>query len=102
MALAHILSLAEPKAANQRILLISGLITPQLVTNFIRKNFPQLHGRTKVGYPDQTLPDGVQPAGWGTSKTYEIFGKGWVYKSLEESVVDTIASILELEKKWGI
>jgi hypothetical protein len=102
VALAHILSLTEPKAANQRILLVSRLITPQLVINLIRKNFPQLHDRTAVGNPSQILPKGVQPTGWDTSKSFEMFGDGWEYKGLEESLVDTVTSILELEKKWGI
>jgi hypothetical protein len=31
------------------------------------------------------LPVGVQPTGWGTNKTFEIFGKVWEYKGLEES-----------------
>lgn len=102
VALAHVLSLETPKAANQRILLVSGLITPQLVTNLIRKHFPQLKGRTKEGNPHQLLPKNVQPTGWDTSKSFEIFGETWGYMGLEESLTDTVASILELEKKWGM
>lgn len=102
VALAHVLSLTEPKASNQRILLVSGLITPQLVTNIIRKNFPQLHDRTEEGNPQQILPKGVHPTGWDTSRSFEIFGEGWGYKGLEESLVDTVTSILDLEKKWGL
>jgi hypothetical protein len=102
VALAHVLSLTAPKASNQRIILVSGLNTPQLVTNLIRKIFPQLRDRTDVGNPQQMLPKGVKPMGWDTSKSFEIFGEGWGYKELEESLVDTVTSILELEKKWGI
>jgi len=61
-----------------------------------------LNDRIEVGNPDQILPKGVQPTGWDTSKSFEVFGEGWGYKGLEESLVDTVASILELEKKWGI
>jgi hypothetical protein len=102
VALAHVLSLETPKAANQRIILVSGLITPQLVTNLIHKNFPQLRDRIKEGNPSQILPKGVHPTGWDTSKSFEVFGEGWGYMELEESLVDTVACILELEKKWGI
>lgn len=94
MALAQILSLTEPKASNQRILLVSGLFSAQLIANLIRKNFPQLHDRTDVGNPQQILPPNVQPTRWDTSKSYEIFGKEWGYKGLEESLVDTVTSIL--------
>jgi len=100
--MAHILSLSEPKASGQRIILVAGLITPQLVVNLIRKHFPQLHERIEVGNPSQILPVGVQPTGWETSKSFEIFGKGWEYKGLEESLVDTVTSLLEWEKKWGM
>jgi hypothetical protein len=102
VALAHILSLTSPKASNQRIILVSDLITPQLIVNLIRKHFPQLNNRIEEGDPHQLLPKGVQPTGWDTSKSFEIFGAGWGYRGLEESLVDTVASLLELEKKWGI
>jgi hypothetical protein len=102
VALAHVLSLETSKAANQRIILVSGLITPQLVINLIRKNFPQLKDRIEEGNPSQILPKGVQPTGWDTSKSFAVFGEGWGYMELEESLVDTVACILELEKKWGI
>jgi nucleoside-diphosphate-sugar epimerase len=102
VALAHILSLENPKTANQRILLVAGLITPQFVTNLIQKHFPQLKDRRAEGNPKQILPKDVQPTGWDTSKSFEVFGEGWGYRGLEESVVDTVTSILELEKKWGM
>ncbi|PMD43886.1 NAD dependent epimerase/dehydratase [Hyaloscypha variabilis F] len=100
VALAHVLSLEIPKAANQRIILVSDLITPQLVVNIIRKHFPQLHNRIAEGNPDQILPKGVHPTGWNRSKSFEIFGDGWGYVGLEKSLVDTVKSILDLEKKW--
>jgi hypothetical protein len=44
----------------------------------------------------------VQPTGWDTSRSFKIFGKGWGYKGLEESLVDTVISLVEWEKKWGM
>ena len=102
VALAHALSLEIPKAAKQRIILFSGLITPQFVTNFIRKKFPQLKDRIKEGNPSQILPKGVHHTGWDTCKSFEVFGESWGYRKLEESLVDTVACILEPEKKWRI
>jgi hypothetical protein len=86
VALAHILSLETPKAANQRILLVSELITPQLVVNITRKHFPQLNHKIMEGNPSQILPKGVNPTGWDTSKSFEIFGDGWGYRGLEEKL----------------
>lgn len=102
VALAHILSLEAPKAANQRIILVSELITPQLVVNLIRKHFPQLAGRIDKGNPDQILPKGVHPTGWDVSRSFEVLGEGWKYMGLEESLVDTVVCILDLEKKWNM
>jgi hypothetical protein len=99
VALAHILSLETPKAANQRIFLVSELITPQLVVNIIREQFPQLHDRILEGNPRQILPKQVLPTGWDT-KSFEVFGGGWGYQRLEESLVDTMRCILDLEKQW--
>jgi len=100
VALAHILSLETSKAGNQRILLVSELITPQLVVNIIRKHFPQLNHKIIEGNPSQILPKGVNPTGWDVSKSFEIFGEGWGYRGLEESVVDTVKCILDLEEQW--
>jgi len=101
VARAHILSLTNPAASGQRIILVSGLITPQLVANTIRKNFPSLRDRVPEGKPEQILPDDIKPTGWDTSKSHEIFGKDWKYIDLETSLVDTVKSLLDLEKKWS-
>jgi hypothetical protein len=101
VALAHILSLSNPAASNERILLVSGLITPQLVINIIRKRFLELRDRIMEGHPEQVCPEGVKPTGWDTSKSQDIFGENWHYMDLETSVVDTVDCLLKLEKGWG-
>ncbi|OQD88209.1 hypothetical protein PENANT_c004G00741 [Penicillium antarcticum] len=58
VARSHVDALENSAAANQRILLISGLITPQLVANYLRKNFPELRSRVPEGNPAQLLPPG--------------------------------------------
>jgi hypothetical protein len=101
VALAHVIALTKPQASGQRILLVSGLISPQLVVNIIRKHFPELHNRVVKGEPTRILPKGVNPTGWDTSKSTQILGgKEWKYTPLEKSVVDTIKSLLQLEKSW--
>lgn len=98
---AHVLSLTTPAASGQRIIIVSGLITPQLVINTIRKNFPQLHDRIIEGHPDKILPEGVDPRGWVNKKSFDVFGQGWGYRGLEESIVDTVNCLLAFEKGWA-
>lgn len=50
VAKAHVLALTAPNASNKRILLVSELVTPQLVVNTIRNAF-QISGR---GLPKET------------------------------------------------
>lgn len=76
-------------------------MTPQLVINIIRKRFPQLHDRIIEGHPDKILPDGVDPRGWVTKKSFDVFGPGWGFRDLEESVVDTVNDLLAHEKEWA-
>ena len=97
---AAVLSLSSPATSNQRILLVSGLITPQLVINHVRKHFSELRDRVIEGNPGQTLPDKVKPTGWNTQKSYDVLGKDWSYINLETSVFDTVENLLRLEKEW--
>lgn len=92
--------MTTPAASGKRIVLVSGLISPQLVINTIRKHFPEVKDRVIEGKPDQLLPPNVNPTGWDTSRSFEVFGKGWGYKDLDTSVADTVKSLLEHEKKW--
>lgn len=100
VARSHVDALKNPAAANQRILLISGLISPQLVVNAIRKRFPALRERVPEGTPSQILPPGVHPTAWDTSASLDILAKGteggkWEYKDLETSVVDAVGSMID-------
>lgn len=97
---AHILSLDSPETSNQRVQLVNAHITPQLVVNIIRKNFPELKSRVPEGNPSQIVPEGVQMARWNNEKSYRVFKKDWNYRDLETSVVDTVKDILRLEKEW--
>ncbi|RAH68787.1 uncharacterized protein BO66DRAFT_439798 [Aspergillus aculeatinus CBS 121060] len=65
-----------------------GLLTPQLIVNIIRKNFPALQDRVPAGHPSQTLPPGVHPTGWDMTVSLDILSKGlpqgrWKYIDLE-------------------
>jgi hypothetical protein len=75
-------------------------LTPQLVINAIRKNFPELKERIMEGKADKVLPDGVELTGWDTKRSFEVFGEKWEYKGLEETVVDLVQQLVDLEKEW--
>ncbi|PWY81748.1 NAD dependent epimerase/dehydratase [Aspergillus sclerotioniger CBS 115572] len=101
VARSHVDALSNPAASNQRILLIAGLITPQMVANTIRENFPQLRDRVPKGNPDQTLPTGVRPTGWDMRVSLDILAKGtkegrWDYINVKTSIVDAVKSMFEL------
>jgi hypothetical protein len=87
-------------ASNKRILLVSGLITPQLIINIIRKNFPELHNRIIEGKPDTLIPKGIEPTDWDVSRSFEIFGQDWEYTNVEKTVTDTVKDLLMHEKRW--
>ncbi|QKX62773.1 uncharacterized protein TRUGW13939_09938 [Talaromyces rugulosus] len=100
VAQSHVDALTNPAAGSQRILLISGLITPQLVVNIIRRHFPALEDRVPEGNPSQILPDGIHPTGWDMRVSLDILSKGrkegsWKYIELEQSVTDTVQSMID-------
>ncbi|KAJ5812215.1 NAD dependent epimerase/dehydratase [Penicillium riverlandense] len=100
VAQSHVDALENPAAANQRILLVSGLITPQLVVNIIRKNFPALKNRVPEGNPSQILPPGVHPTGFDMRHSLAILANGkkdgkWEYIGLEASVTDAVESMIQ-------
>jgi nucleoside-diphosphate-sugar epimerase len=100
VARSHVDALTNVYAGGQRILLISGLISPQLVVNIIRKNFPALRSRVPEGTPSQILPPGVHPTGWDMRLSLDILSKGtkegnWEYIDLDTSVTDAVRSMIE-------
>lgn len=100
MARSHVDALTNTDAGGQRILLISGIISPQLVVNIIRKNFPALRDRVPEGNPSQILPPGVHPTGWDMRLSLDILSKGtkersWEYIDLETSVTDAVQTMIE-------
>ncbi|RAL06969.1 NAD dependent epimerase/dehydratase [Aspergillus homomorphus CBS 101889] len=99
VARSHVDALTNPAAAGQHILLVSGLITPQLVVNFIRKHFPNLRNNVLERMPAKELPEGVHPTGWDMRVSLAILSKGsgseWRYIGLEDSVKDTVQSMIQ-------
>ncbi|KAF2021497.1 NAD(P)-binding protein [Aaosphaeria arxii CBS 175.79] len=99
VARGHILALTAPAASNKRIILSSGLITPQLVANAIRKNFPDLREKVPEGTPEAIVPVDTHPGDWDTGRSREVFGAGWECIGLEECVRDAVGSFLEYQER---
>ncbi|KAL6901183.1 hypothetical protein GGI43DRAFT_404219 [Trichoderma evansii] len=100
VARSHVDALTNNDARSQRILLISGEISPQRVANIIRENFPALQDKVPKGDPLQLFPPGVHPTGWDMRISLEILSKGakegsWEYIDLETSVIDAVNSMIE-------
>ncbi|GAB1206202.1 hypothetical protein APSETT445_004884 [Aspergillus pseudonomiae] len=100
VARSHVDALTNPAAGGKRILLISGLITPQLVVNIIRKHFLALKESVPEGKPEQVLPDGVHPTGWDMRVSLDVLSKGtsegrWEYIDLDKSVTDAVQSMID-------
>lgn len=101
VALAHVLALTTPAAANKRITLSAGFISPQLSLREIAGQFPELKDRIAKGADtDAMFPPDVDPTDFDTNRSQEVFGKGFKYRDLKTSVGDTVRDLLAWEKKW--
>ena len=101
VARAHVLAMHVPEAGGQRISLSSSdVLSPQTVVNVINKNFPQLKDRVAKGNKDQVYPTGSKPTLFSGDKAHKIFGDSWEFRSLETTITDVVAQILEQEKAF--
>ncbi|KAH7106552.1 putative dihydroflavonal-4-reductase [Auriculariales sp. MPI-PUGE-AT-0066] len=99
LAVAHVAPLSVPEAGGQRFFTLADEIyTNQDICDILRKNFPEIKDRVPEGKPGSGL--GLAPGEYfvgDNSKSKKILGLK--YRNLEESIVDTAKTILELEKK---
>ncbi|RYP73921.1 hypothetical protein DL771_003363 [Monosporascus sp. 5C6A] len=92
VALAHVRALTVPRAGGNRFYVVGGHFSNKRIADIIRKRYPQLSANLPPPESDDDLPDGVY--GFDNSKSREILGLE--YRGLEDSVVDTVDSILKL------
>jgi nucleoside-diphosphate-sugar epimerase len=93
IATAHLLAYTTPAAANQRYMISNAPYSYQIFCDIIRKNFPDLAATTPEGDANKPLPPVYQ---LDTSKS--ITELGLKYRPIEETVVDAVNSLRELEK----
>lgn len=98
VALAHVLAIEKESAVGQRWFVVQGYLSNNVGLQIINKNFPNLNvAKAPEGY--SLAQDALGWAKYDNSQTNEQ--SGLKYHSLEETIVDTAKSILELEKTWN-
>ncbi|KAK8125621.1 uncharacterized protein PG998_001380 [Apiospora kogelbergensis] len=100
VALAHLRALTVPEAGGQRFYLVGGHFSNQHIAAAVARRFPQLQDRLPVdiGAEHDDLPADVY--GFDNGKSRRVLGIE--YRGLEESVVDTVRSILAHEDAKGV
>jgi len=95
LALAHRLAFESPNAANQRFAITNGNYSYSIFCDIIRKKFPEL--------ADKVPSEGSYelPKVYNLDNSKSIKELGLTYHTIEETVVDTVRSLRELENKLG-
>lgn len=100
VALAHILPLENPKLQGQRLFVTPGYFSIQAILDIANKNIPELRGKIPVGKPGTGLDNVKNIYQIDNKKTNSLLGIK--YHTLQESITDTLNSLIALEKKLGI
>ncbi|TGZ82745.1 NAD(P)-binding protein [Ascodesmis nigricans] len=96
VAAAHVLAFEKPEAAGNRFFVVAGRFSNQLIADIVKKDFPEY----AVNIPEERLPLDGYPAesdafyNGDNTKSREVLGLH--YRSLEESIVDTVKSLKEI------
>ncbi|KAI9815301.1 MAG: methylglyoxal reductase (NADPH-dependent) gre2 [Pycnora praestabilis] len=93
---AHRLAYESPEAAMQRYFITSGNYTYQQVCDVIRKEVPEVKGRTPEGTPGAPLPEVYKVSNAKATKQL-----GMHFRTLKETMKDTAESLIQLEKQTG-
>ena len=94
LALAHVKAVELPEAANKRFFVTAGYFSNEEIADIMRDNFPELmnelpaKGTKGGGYPD----GGIYK--YDNSRVKEDLGIK--FRSLKESIVDTVKSLQEV------
>jgi len=93
VAEAHVAAFEKPDAANKRFFITAGYFSNKEITQIIRKNFPDFKDLPKDSTPGGDYPEGTPDKGlYGYSNKRSIDVLGIKYKTLEESIVDSVKS----------
>jgi nucleoside-diphosphate-sugar epimerase len=90
VALAHVRAMEVPEAGGQRFFLTAGYFSNKAVADIIREAYPELADRL----PPKDSPDDTPAYVYGFNNKKSIEVLGIQYRSLEQSVTETVKSLL--------
>ncbi|OAL26113.1 hypothetical protein AYO20_10247 [Fonsecaea nubica] len=89
LALAHVLALERPQAANQRFFVAAQLATETQLREIMEEAFPEIRGNLKDELTNTPPP-------WGIDNSKSINVLGIKYRPLKETIVDAVNSLKKL------
>ncbi|KAF2473121.1 NAD(P)-binding protein [Lindgomyces ingoldianus] len=93
VAEAHVAAFEKPEAANKRFFTVAGYFSNRDICKIIKSKFPQYKDLPSDSTPGGDYPEGgIQNGLYGFSNKRSIDVLGLKYKTLEESVIDSIKS----------
>ncbi|KAK2609385.1 hypothetical protein N8I77_002882 [Diaporthe amygdali] len=95
VALAHVRAVMRPAAGGQRFYIVGGYFSNKRLAEIIRQSHPELAGRLPSEGAEDDFPSDVY--GFDNSRSREVLGLE--YRTLENSVKDTVESILEWQSR---
>lgn len=96
VAEAHIAASEKEEAANKRFFTVAGLFSNKEIAQIIRKEFPQYKDLPSESTPGGDYPEGGAKAIFKYNNKRSIEILGLKYRSLEQSVIDSIKSFQEV------
>ncbi|KAI3400410.1 hypothetical protein diail_3427 [Diaporthe ilicicola] len=95
VALAHVRAATTPAAGGKRFYVVAGHFSNKRLADVIRDRYPELDGRLPPEGAEGDFPADVY--GFDNSRSREVLGLE--YRGLEDSVADTVGSILEWQAR---
>jgi nucleoside-diphosphate-sugar epimerase len=92
VALAHVRAIEVPEAGGQRFFTVGSYFTSKRIVEIIRESHPELESKL----PSKDVLDDMPPDVYGYDNTKSIKILGLTYRTLEESVNDTVKSLLAI------
>lgn len=90
VALAHVRAIEVPEAGGQRFFLTAGHFSNKAVADIIREAYPELADKL----PPKDSPDDTPADVYGFNNKKSIEVLGIQYRSLKQSVTETVKSLL--------
>jgi nucleoside-diphosphate-sugar epimerase len=96
VAEAHIAAFEKEEAANKRFFIVAGLFSNKEIAQIIKKEFPQYKDLPSESTPGGDYPEGGAKAIFKYNNKRSIEILGLKYRSLEQSIIDSIKSFQEV------